>query len=142
MSQPPLSAPNTGLLSGPTDSDDRALAMMLWLIDFLLPLIGPFVLWWLKRKESPFTDHHGKACLNHTFAVLVLILIACALLGPLGAYSLYWADAPWTVIGIVVVLLLWLVGLAVFSTVIHLIAAFKALAGVWYVPPLCWRFVK
>jgi uncharacterized Tic20 family protein len=100
------------------------------------------VLWWLKGKKSRFIDQHARACLNHTVSVFVLVLGACAVLGVPGALALYVAEADWTAIVFSGLLVLVLVGLGVFWFVVHLIAAFKALRGERYTPPLCWKFIR
>jgi uncharacterized Tic20 family protein len=136
-----LPSHDPGLPGGPTGSREQTIALWLWVLDFVLAIVAPWALWRLKRRTSRFVDFHGKACLNHTATVLVLILAACAVLGGLGKLA-DWADQPWTTIGIVCVLGLVILALGVFTFVVHVIAAFKAAAGVWYTPPLCWKFVK
>jgi len=125
----------------PTSKNEQTLALVLWLLDLGLTVIGPWILWRLKRQESKFVDFHGKACLNHTATILVLMLIACVVFGGLGLIADQ-ADQPWLTIVIVGVLVLVLFGLGLATLVIHLIAGLKATAGLWYTPPLCWRFLK
>jgi uncharacterized Tic20 family protein len=134
--------------SGPTNQNEQTLALLLWVLDLVLSTIGPLVLWLLKRKESRFVDFHGKVWLNHTISVLTLFLVVLVIFGGLSVPALYsyeWLGADTSIalaIGFWVVVGLALVGLSVFWLVVHIVAAVKAAHGVWYVPPLCWRFVK
>jgi uncharacterized Tic20 family protein len=130
-------------LAGPTDSRAQSLALWLWVVDLVLLIVGPWLLlWWFRRRTSPFVEFHGKACCNHTATVLTLMLVVIVVLGSLGWVALEWLDWPWISMGISVVLLALLFGLGAFTFVVHVVAAFKAAAGVWYTPPLCWKFVK
>ena len=128
--------------SPPPDSNEQALAVLIWVLDVVLTILAPLLLWWWRRKRSRFVDHHGKACLNHTATVLVLILLACLAFGVPGAVALYGFDAAWTTIVLVGVQVFVIGALGVFWFVIHLVGAVKALGGAWYTPPLCWKFVK
>ena len=63
---------------------------------FFLPIpfahiLGPLVVWLLKRSESDFVDRHGKAAVNFqiTFTIYFLLLLAGILL--FGACAVLWA---------------------------------------------------
>ncbi|OPX33762.1 orotate phosphoribosyltransferase [candidate division KSB1 bacterium 4484_188] len=83
--------------------DIRLWAMLCHLIalaGFVIPfgnIIGPLVVWMIKREESPFIDYHGKEALNFQIsmsiyiiaaAILVLIAIGILLLVALGIFGL------------------------------------------------------
>ncbi|MUK88013.1 DUF4870 domain-containing protein [Ornithinibacillus sp. L9] len=76
-----------------TNSDDRLFAMLIYLVSFFFPILGPLIIWLLKRDESEFVDYHGKEYLNFFLSftiysiisgILVLILIGFVLLFVIG----------------------------------------------------------
>lgn len=93
---------------------------------FLMPfgnVIGPLVVWQLKKELSPFVDQQGKEAIN--FQITVILAVAVCLI-------LFFA--------VVGVLLVPLLGLAWF--VLNIIAAIKTNDGVAYRYPLTIRFLK
>ncbi len=86
-------------------------------------LLGPLVVWQLKRDFDPFVDDQGKEALNFHITVSIAALV-CMLLALV-------------VIGF---LLLPLLGLA--ALVLTIIAGIKANEGQTYCYPLCWRLIK
>ena len=94
---------------------------------FLVPMIGnvigPLLVWQLKKDADPFIDQQGKEALNFQITVSAAFMI-CGLLA-------------WVLIGFP---LMALVG--VFTLVVTVIAGIKANDGVAYRYPLCWRLVK
>ncbi|MEK1905950.1 MAG: DUF4870 domain-containing protein [Pseudomonas sp.] len=95
-------------------------------IGLLIPfgnLLGPLIVWQLKRDLDPFVDDQGKEALNFHITVSIAALV-CMLLAVV-------------VIGF---LLLPLLGLA--ALVLTIIAGIKANEGKLYRYPLCWRLVK
>ena len=94
---------------------------------FLVPMIGnvigPLIVWQLKKDTDPFIDQQGKEALNFQITVS-LALMVCALLG-------------WILIGFPLAVLV-----SLFALVVTVIAGIKANDGVAYRYPLCWRLVK
>jgi uncharacterized Tic20 family protein len=86
-------------------------------------LLGPLIVWQLKRDLDPFVDDQGKEALNFhitvSLAALVCMLLAVVVIG---------------------FLLLPLLGLA--ALVLTIIAGIKANEGQSYRYPLCWRVIK
>lgn len=69
-------------------SDERALALVLYLSTFVAALFGPLVIWLLKKDESQFIDVHGREALNlwlstliYSVVVVLLSLLSFGLLG-------------------------------------------------------------
>lgn len=69
--------------------EDKMLAMLIYLISFFTAVIGPLIIWLLKKDESDFIDYHGRQYLNlfisytiYTMisAILIFLLIGLALL--------------------------------------------------------------
>ena len=94
---------------------------------FLVPMIGnvvgPLIVWQLKKDLDPFVNEQGKEALNFqiTFS---LAMIVCGILA-------------WVVIGFPLMLLV-----SISALVLTIIAGIKANAGEAYRYPICWRVVK
>ncbi|WP_413468927.1 DUF4870 domain-containing protein [Pseudomonas sp. FME51] len=111
-------------------SDARLWAMIAHLAGFLgyfIPvigsLIGPLIVWQLKKDLHPFVDDQGKEALN--FQITVAIAVAVCLLLMIVAIGF---------------LLIWVVGIG--AIVLMIIAAIKANEGTAYRYPFCLRLIK
>jgi uncharacterized Tic20 family protein len=93
------------------------------LIPSLGHLLGPLVVWLVKKDELPQVDVEGKESLNFQISMTIYMLISSALI--------------WVLIGIPM-----LVIVALTDIVLTLIAATKASQGVMYRYPLTIRFLK
>jgi uncharacterized Tic20 family protein len=92
---------------------------------FFIPfghLVGPLVMWLIKRGEMPMVDRQGKEALNFQLTVTIVSLL-CSPLVFIG-------------IGIVVLVLLWIANL-----ILIVVAAVKTSEGVVYRYPLTWRLI-
>jgi len=93
---------------------------------YVIPLgniLGPLIMWLLKKDESEYVDYHGKESLNFQISILIYVLIAglsCLLL-----------------IGFVL-----LPAVLIFDIVAVIIATVKANDGIRYRYPLCIRLIK
>lgn len=93
-------------------------------------LIGPLVLWQIKRNEFPSVDQHGKESLNFQISILIYLLVG-GLLTVLGMiFCIGWLLLP--------VLLALHFGAIIFAV----IAGVKANDGVFYQYPLNLRLIK
>lgn len=93
---------------------------------FVIPfgnIIGPLVLWLLKRDESEFVDDQGKESLNFQITVTILAILSGIL-----------------IILIIGIGLLILVG--IFSLVMIILATIKASEGEKYRYPFNFRLIK
>ena len=96
------------------------------LIGLVIPLgnlIGPLVIWLMKKESMPFVDQQGKEALNFQITVLIAMMISAVLII--------------VVIGFV---LMFLVGLA--ALVLTIMAGIKANEGVAYRYPLTLRLIN
>ncbi|WP_185267934.1 DUF4870 domain-containing protein [Halopseudomonas xiamenensis] len=112
------------------DREARMWAMIAHLAGFLgyfLPvigsLIGPLIIWQLKRDLHPYVDEQGKEALNFQITVLIAALV-CVLLMLVAVGFL--------LIGVVIV----------GAVVLMIIAAIKANEGAPYRYPFCLRLIK
>jgi len=77
--------------------DEKVLAMLIYLISFFTALIGPLIIWLLKKDESSFIDYHGRQYLNFFISytiymtvsgILIILLIGLALIPVIGTAAL------------------------------------------------------
>ena len=93
-------------------------------------LIGPLVVWQMKRNEIPSVEEHGKEALNFQLSVLIYLLG-----GGVVAFVL-----SFFCVGFLLFPLLAVVGIA--GIVLAVIAGIKANDGVLYRYPLTLRLIK
>lgn len=59
-------------------SEDKLFGMLIFLLNFFTAIIGPLIIWLIKREDSPYVDHHGKEYFNLIISFFVYELIAAA----------------------------------------------------------------
>lgn len=112
-----------------TTKDDRTMAMLchlLALAGLVVPfgnVLGPLVLWMVKKDQSWFIDDQGKESVNFQISLTIYIIVASILM--------------FILIGF---LLLPVIGIG--GLVLTIMAALKANEGVTYRYPLTLRFIK
>jgi uncharacterized Tic20 family protein len=102
------------------------LCHLLALAGYVVPfgnLIGPFIVWMMKKDEDPFADACGRESLNFQISVLIYTVAAAILV-------LVFIGIP----------LLFAIG--IFHLVCVIIASIKASEGTLYRYPLTLRFIK
>jgi hypothetical protein len=71
--------------AAPVSKDEQNWAMgchLAALAGFLVPfgnIIGPLVIWLIKRAEMPMVDRHGKEALNFQITVMIAIMVSIPL---------------------------------------------------------------
>jgi len=122
MSQPPVP-------TGAPSAEEKQWALFAHLsalIGYIIPfgsIIGPLVIWQIKKNEMPFVDDQGKEALNFQITVAIIAIICLVL-----------------VLILIGILLLW--ALAIANLVFIIIAALAANHGQAYRYPFAFRFVK
>jgi len=101
----------------------HAAALLGLFFHFLGHLLGPLIVWLVKRGDSPEVDAHGKESLNFQISMLIYDAIAAILCIVL--------------IGIPILIALW-----VLNTVLVIIASIQASEGKFYRYPLTIRLIK
>ncbi|MFJ4144922.1 DUF4870 domain-containing protein [Pseudomonas sp. NPDC089734] len=86
-------------------------------------LLGPLIIWQLKKDDDPFLDAQGKEALNFQITVSIAITISLMLMVVLIGFPMFA-----------------LVGIG--ALVLTIIAAIKANEGLDYRYPFTWRLVK
>ncbi|MDZ7291403.1 MAG: DUF4870 domain-containing protein [candidate division KSB1 bacterium] len=112
-----------------TTKDERTWAMFCHLsalAGFIIPfgnIIGPLVIWSIKKDEFPLVNDQGKEALNFQISMTIYIIASLVLILLL--------------IGIPL-----LIGVGFFGLIVTIIAAVKANEGIKYRYPLNIRFVS
>jgi uncharacterized Tic20 family protein len=101
----------------------HASALLGLFFHFLGHILGPLVVWMVKRAESPEIDAHGKESLNFQLSMLIYDAVAFVLC--------------FFLIGIPILVLLWIL-----NTVFVIIASIKASEGELYRYPFTIRFIN
>src|SRR5699024_417366 len=103
--------------------DERLFAMLIYLVSFFVPVIGPLIIWIIKRDESEFIEYHGKEYFNFLIS-----------------FTIYGVAS-----GILIILLIGLLlapAVAITGFILTIIAAVRAYNGERYQIPLVIRFIK
>lgn len=130
--QGPTQPPGPALPPGPT-SDERTWATISHLSAFAGYVtlagfvVGPLVVWLVKKDQLPFVNDQGKEALNFNISLAIYALIGVALAA--------------TVIGLVIAIPLW-AALVIGQIVFAIVAGINANNGVAYRYPLTLRLVK
>jgi len=96
------------------------------LAGFIVPfgnVIGPLIIWLIKKDESAFVDDQGKESLNFQISFTIYALVAALLI-------------------IVVIGIVLLIALGVLMLILVIVAAIKASNGEHYRYPMSIRFIK
>jgi len=103
-------------------SNDREMGMLAHLLSFV-GIVGPLVIWLIKKDESTFVDHHGKESLNFQITLIIGMLV--------GAVTSFF------IVGVFLIF-----GLMIYFFVCTILAAMAAYRGEMYKYPFCIRFIK
>ncbi len=113
-------------LPGPQARQWAMFAHLSGFLGCLIPfgsLIGPLLVWQLKKDQDPFIDDQGKEALNFQISVALAGLLCVLLMVVVIGFLLIWA----VIVGAVILMI---------------IAAIKANEGKAYRYPFCWRIIK
>jgi len=108
-----------------SQKDEKTFAMLVHILG-LIPLLGPLVIWLLKRNESPFIDDQGKESVSFQF----IVVIACVAMGILQAVPVVGCFAALLVPVIMVV-----------NAIMCIMAGLKAGDGIAYRYPFALRIL-
>ena len=132
--QPPLAAPAVAgaapaAAAAEQNKDARLWGMLCHLSTFagsVVPfgnIIGPLVIWLVKRDEFPFVDDQGKEALNFQITVMLAAIVSIPLV--------------FVIVGIFL-----LIAIGICDLIFTIMAAIQANSGVRYRYPVCLRMVK
>jgi uncharacterized Tic20 family protein len=94
-----------------------------WIFPVVGWVLGPLIVWLLKRHDHGFVDYHGKESLNFQISLIIYAFIAGLLCFVLIGFAL-------------------LLVLAVLQIVLVVLASIKASDGKYYRYPLTIRFIS
>ena len=86
-------------------------------------IVGPLLVWLIKREESPFIDAHGKEALNFQLSATIYAIISALLI-------------------VIIVGIFLLVALVAFVVIVTIMAAVRASNGQYHRYPLTIKFIK
>lgn len=104
----------------PPTGDEKTLALLSHIITFVFPILGPLVIYLIKKDESEFVAYHAKESLNFQITIFIICLLLFI-----------------TIVGL---LLIWAAGI-VFAILI-IVATIRASEGKLYKYPFCIRLIK
>ncbi|MFW6137482.1 MAG: DUF4870 domain-containing protein [Candidatus Aminicenantaceae bacterium] len=96
------------------------------LAGFIVPfgnVIGPLIIWLIKKDESEFVNEQGKESLNFQISFSIYAIVAAILI-------------------VIVIGIILLIGLGIAMLILVIVAAIKASNGEKYSYPLTIRFIK
>lgn len=96
------------------------------LAGFIIPLgniIGPLIVWLIKKDESSWVDEQGKESINFQISITIYCIVAALLI-------------------VIVVGIILLIGLAILDVVLIVIAAVKTNSGEKFRYPLSIKFIR
>lgn len=103
-------------------------------------VLGPLVVWLVKRHDHPFVDDQGKEALNFQISLSLYLVAGAVVLTPLVLVGALLPVLPGLLL--IPVLVLAGVGLLVFGLVMVVLASIRANEGVSYRYPLTIRLVR
>lgn len=104
-------------------SDDKTLAVITHLLPFVSGLLGPLIVYLIKRDESDYIRHHAAEALNFQLTLIVATIVSFVL-----------------ILVLIGLLLLLIIGIG--ALILSIVAAFAASRGEWYRYPMTIRFVN
>lgn len=104
-------------------NEEKLLAMLIYLLNFLTAIVGPLIIWLIKREESAYVDFHGKEYFNLLISFFIYEIVAVITL----------------FIGIGFILI---PVLSIGFLILIVIGAVKAYQGEYYRFPLIFRLIK
>ena len=117
-------------------NDENIMAMLIYLLSLFTSIIGPLIIWLLKKDESKLVDRAGKNYLNYTISYIIwsIVLVVITLIG----VFLIATDIDFiiTFIGILSIF-----AFSILSFVFTIIACVKYYNGQEYIIPLTIRFI-
>jgi uncharacterized protein len=103
-------------------NEDRLIAAAIYVVSFFTALIGPLVIWVVKKNDSNFIDYHGREYLNFFISYCIYSIISF-------------------ILTIVVIGFIMLAIIGVLAFIFTIIAAIKAYEGKEYRIPFVFRIL-
>ncbi|KAA2277368.1 DUF4870 domain-containing protein [Staphylococcus haemolyticus] len=125
------------------EDDARLMSMLIFLLGFFTSVIGPIIIWAIKRNESRLVDKAGKNYFNMLISYLIWNFVVGICMVPVFFIYVVNNEAAIIIATILLfVLSLLLIVLTILYVVFHIVACVKYFGGKEYVVPLSIRFFK
>ncbi|HCY9274530.1 TPA: DUF4870 domain-containing protein [Staphylococcus aureus] len=123
-------------------NDENIMAMLIYLLSLFTSIIGPLIIWLLKKDESKLVDRAGKNYLNYTISYIIwsIVLVVITFIG----VFLIATDIDFIIIiGFIITFIgiLSIFAFSILSFVFTIIECVKYYNGQEYVIPLTIRFI-
>ncbi|EHJ07865.1 DUF4870 domain-containing protein [Staphylococcus simiae] len=124
----------------PQNKDDNTMAMLIYLLSLFSGIIGPLIIWLIKRSDSKLVDRAGKNYFNFLISY-ILWTIALGVICLVGYFFLLTQSNALIVIGFIIIFIavLALFALSIVQFVFTIIACVKYMNGQEYLIPLSIR---
>ncbi|PNZ65992.1 DUF4870 domain-containing protein [Staphylococcus croceilyticus] len=134
--------PNQQIINDNND-DARLMSMLIFLLGFFTSIIGPIILWAIKRNEARLIDQAGKNYFNMVISYFIWNIVVGILFIPIFAGFAINNDTLSIFLGLLVVILfIALFVLSILYFIFHIVACVKYFGGKEYVVPLSIRIFK
>lgn len=134
----------TSQLVDSNDEDSRLMSMLIYLLSLFSGIIGPIIIWVIKRKESKLVDKAGKNYFNFAISYTIWTIILTVIMLIPFIIGLSMNNDTAAMIGIIfyIVGAFALLVLCLLSFIFTIIACVKYYGGKEYLIPLSIRFFK
>lgn len=125
-SDPNAPTPPVGAVPGTIERQWAMFAHLSSLFGLVFPfgnIVGPLVIWLIKRDTMPFVDDQGKEALNFQITVTLALMASLVLMLVLVGFLLLWA-------------------IPIVALVLVILATIKSNEGERYRYPVCLRLIK
>lgn len=117
-----------------TTQDDRLLAMLSYVLGLFTWIIGPLIMYLVKKDQSRFVAFHAAQATAIQLAVTALAFAAGMVSMILGALG------PLALLSLPVIFVAWAAGVA--ALVFTIVGAIKSYGGEWYKVPVLGDYVR
>lgn len=124
------------------DTQNRGIAMLVYLTSLFTIIVGPLICWALKRDDSMLVDKAGKTYFN--FFISYILYMGVLLCVMIGSSVFIVGGEKWASVGYIIMMsavgLIILLG--ILMVVFKIVGAFRYMRGDVYIPPLSIRILK
>ena len=125
------------------NDDARLMSMLIFLLGFFTSIIGPIIIWAIKRNEARLIDQAGKNYFNMIISYFIWNVVIGLLFIPIFFGFALNIDSLSIFLGLLVVILaLAIFVISILYIIFHIVACVKYFSGNEYVVPLSIRFFK
>lgn len=86
-------------------SEEKNMAMLIWILNFLTSFIGPLIIWLMKKDESAYINQQGKNYLNfaicYTGYLLISYIFTIVIIGIIPFFAFSIAAFVYGILGII-----------------------------------------